>query len=143
MPNTSKILIVDDDAELRDALTDQLSLYEEFETVVAENGTKAVQTAKAVQIDLVIMDRDGNLSAKDLANALPPFAQRDPEVHWTRPPCGRALLSCVAGAVTILAHYVSPLCQGGSTRRPSAFASRRGRLAWHAANARRQSKNRA
>jgi DNA-binding NarL/FixJ family response regulator len=55
MPNTSKILIVDDDAELRDALTDQLSLYEEFEAVVAENGTKAVQTAKAVQIDLVIM----------------------------------------------------------------------------------------
>jgi DNA-binding response OmpR family regulator len=56
MPTTSKILIVDDDAELRDALTDQLSLYEEFEAVVAENGTKAVQTAKAVQIDLVIMD---------------------------------------------------------------------------------------
>jgi hypothetical protein len=56
MPNTSKILIVDDDAELRDALSAQLSLHEEFETVVAENGTKAVETAKAVQIDLVIMD---------------------------------------------------------------------------------------
>ena len=56
MPNTSKILIVDDDAELRDALSDQLSLHEEFEAVVAENGTKAVQAAKAGQIDLVIMD---------------------------------------------------------------------------------------
>ena len=56
MPNTSKILIVDDDAELRDALTEQLSLHEEFEAVVAENGTKAVQAAKAGQIDLVIMD---------------------------------------------------------------------------------------
>jgi DNA-binding response OmpR family regulator len=56
MPNTSKILIVDDDAELRDALSEQLSLHEEFEAIVAENGTKAVQTAKAVQIDLVIMD---------------------------------------------------------------------------------------
>ena len=29
MPNTRKILIVDDDAELRDALTEQLSLHEE------------------------------------------------------------------------------------------------------------------
>jgi DNA-binding response OmpR family regulator len=56
MPNTSKILIVDDDAELRDALSDQLSLHEEFEAAVAENGTKAVQAAKAGQIDLVIMD---------------------------------------------------------------------------------------
>ena len=35
MPNTRKILIVDDDAELRDALTEQLSLHEEFEAVAA------------------------------------------------------------------------------------------------------------
>jgi DNA-binding response OmpR family regulator len=56
MPNTRKILIVDDDAELRDALTEQLSLHEEFDAVAAENGTKGVQAAKAGQIDLVIMD---------------------------------------------------------------------------------------
>ena len=56
MPNTNKILVVDDDAELRDALTEQLSLHEEFEAVAAENGTKGVQAAKAGQIDLVIMD---------------------------------------------------------------------------------------
>ena len=56
MPNTRKILIVDDDAELRDALTEQLSLHEEFEAAAAENGTKGVQAAKAGQIDLVIMD---------------------------------------------------------------------------------------
>jgi DNA-binding response OmpR family regulator len=55
MPNTRKILIVDDDAELRDALTEQLSLHE-FEAVAAENGSKGVQAAKAGQIDLVIMD---------------------------------------------------------------------------------------
>ena len=51
MPNTRKILIVDDDAELRDALTEQLSLHEEFEAVVAENGTMAVQAAKAGQLE--------------------------------------------------------------------------------------------
>src|ERR1700690_2920339 len=56
MPNTRKLLIVDDDAELRDALTEQLSLHEEFEAVSVENGSKGVQTAKAGQIDLVIMD---------------------------------------------------------------------------------------
>jgi DNA-binding response OmpR family regulator len=56
MPNTHKILIVDDDPELRDALTEQLSLYKEFEAVAAENGSKGLQAAKAGQIDLMIMD---------------------------------------------------------------------------------------
>ena len=56
MPNTRKILIVDDDPQLRDALTEQLSLHEEFEAVAADNGSKGVRAAKAGQIDLVIMD---------------------------------------------------------------------------------------
>ena len=56
MPNTRRILIVDDEPELRDALSEQLSLYEEFEAVAAENGIKGVEAAKAGQIDLVIMD---------------------------------------------------------------------------------------
>ena len=56
MTNVRKILIVEDDAELRDALVEQLALHEEFEAVAAENGTKGVQVAKSGQIDLVIMD---------------------------------------------------------------------------------------
>src|SRR4029077_5148261 len=56
MTNTRKILIVDDDSELREALVEQLALLEEFESIGVDNGTKAVQTAKAGQIDLVIMD---------------------------------------------------------------------------------------
>jgi DNA-binding response OmpR family regulator len=55
MPNRRKILIVDDDPELRDALTEQLSLYE-VEAVAVESGSSGVQAAKAGQIDLVIMD---------------------------------------------------------------------------------------
>src|SRR5262249_58035279 len=47
MTNTRKILIVDDDAELRDALVEQLSLHEEFESIAVDNGTKGVQAAKA------------------------------------------------------------------------------------------------
>jgi DNA-binding response OmpR family regulator len=56
MPNKRTILIVDDDAELRDALVEQLSLHEEFHALAAENGSKGVQAAKAGQTDLVIMD---------------------------------------------------------------------------------------
>ncbi len=56
MPNTRKILVVDDDSEFRDALTEQLGLHEEFEAVAAEDGSKGVQAAKEGQIDLVIMD---------------------------------------------------------------------------------------
>ena len=56
MPNTRKILIVDDDPEMRDALTEQLSLHQDFETLAVEHGSKGVQAAKAGQIDLVIMD---------------------------------------------------------------------------------------
>ena len=42
MPNTCQILIVDDDPELRHALTEQLSLLEEFEAVAVEDGSKGV-----------------------------------------------------------------------------------------------------
>ena len=56
MPSTRKILIVDDDSELRDALVEQLSLHEEFEAEAVDSGTKGVQSAKSGQIDLVIMD---------------------------------------------------------------------------------------
>src|SRR6266545_4276172 len=35
---------------------EQLALHEEFESIAVDNGTKGVQTAKAGQIDLVIMD---------------------------------------------------------------------------------------
>jgi hypothetical protein len=47
-----KILIVDDDSELREALVEQLALHEEFESIAVDNGTKGVQAAKAGQIDL-------------------------------------------------------------------------------------------
>src|SRR5262245_2184164 len=56
MTNTRKILIVDDDSELREALVEQLALHEEFESIAVDNGTTGIQTAKAGQIDLVIMD---------------------------------------------------------------------------------------
>jgi DNA-binding response OmpR family regulator len=56
MATTRRILIVDDDTDMRDALVEQLALHEEFEAVAAENGTKGVQAAKTGHVDLVIMD---------------------------------------------------------------------------------------
>jgi len=51
-----KILIVDDDDDLRSALTEQLSLYEEFETQEAETATRGVQCARNEHVDLLLMD---------------------------------------------------------------------------------------
>jgi DNA-binding response OmpR family regulator len=50
------ILIVEDDADLRNTLVEQLQLYEEFVINAEETATKGVQTARAGTIDLMIMD---------------------------------------------------------------------------------------
>ena len=51
-----KILLVDDDDDLRETLIEQLSLYEEFELEQVDGATKAVQRARAGNLDLLIMD---------------------------------------------------------------------------------------
>ena len=56
MLNKHKILIIDDDAEQREALKKQLSLHEEFDAVAAQNARGGIQAAKFGSIDLVIMD---------------------------------------------------------------------------------------
>jgi len=50
------ILIVDDDDDLRDALTEQLSLYEEFAVSTEANATKGVHAARNGHVDLLVMD---------------------------------------------------------------------------------------
>lgn len=56
MANARKILVVDDDAELRNSLVEQLALQEEFETDTADTAQAALQHAKNGHIDLVLMD---------------------------------------------------------------------------------------
>lgn len=51
-----KILLVDDDDDLRDALADQLVLTEEFDVFEAEHGAAALDRAKGSHHDLVILD---------------------------------------------------------------------------------------
>jgi DNA-binding response OmpR family regulator len=56
MSNPRTILIVDDDAELSNALVEQLALHEEFEAMAADSAAKGLQAAKNGHVDLVIMD---------------------------------------------------------------------------------------
>jgi DNA-binding response OmpR family regulator len=56
MATARKILIVDDDNDLRDALMEQLSLHEEFEPTAADTGAKGAHAAKLESPDLVLMD---------------------------------------------------------------------------------------
>src|SRR6516162_8023096 len=56
MANARKILIVDDDTDLRDTLVEQLSLHDEFEASAVDTGAKGASAAKTYSPDLVLMD---------------------------------------------------------------------------------------
>lgn len=56
MANAWKILVVEDDPELRDALVEQLALQEEFEPMPVETAQAAIEAARNGAVDLVIMD---------------------------------------------------------------------------------------
>jgi len=56
MANARKILIVEDDTDLRDTLVEQLSLHDEFEASAVDTGAKGASAAKADAPDLVLMD---------------------------------------------------------------------------------------
>ncbi len=69
-----QILIVDDDNDLRDALVEQLALYEEFTISTEASAAKGMATAKEEHIDLLIMDvglpdMDGREAVKLLRKA--------------------------------------------------------------------------
>ncbi|RMH49046.1 MAG: DNA-binding response regulator [Alphaproteobacteria bacterium] len=56
MANLKKILLVDDDDDLREALSEQLVMTEDFDVFEAENGAEAIEKAKSAIFDLVILD---------------------------------------------------------------------------------------
>ena len=56
MTTGKKILLVDDDDSLRDSLSEQLRLHEEFLTAEASTAAEALETAKGEYFDAVILD---------------------------------------------------------------------------------------
>ncbi len=56
MSQAKKILMIDDDEDLRDALVDQLSIIEEFEVLEAGNAQGAIDLTKENDFDLLILD---------------------------------------------------------------------------------------
>jgi DNA-binding response OmpR family regulator len=56
MGQLKKILLVDDDDDLREALSEQLIMTEDFDVFEADNGTNAMEKAKEALYDLMILD---------------------------------------------------------------------------------------
>ena len=74
MTNARKILIVDDDEDLRETLKDQLVLHDEFEVTTAGNASKGMELAKSDHFDLVVFDvslpdMDGREAVRNLRKA--------------------------------------------------------------------------
>ncbi len=51
-----KILLVDDDAALRQSLSEQLQLHEEFQTADAESGARALERVRGDHFDAILLD---------------------------------------------------------------------------------------
>ena len=56
MSTLKKILLVDDDDDLREALSEQLVMTEDFDVFEADSGATAIEKAKEAIYDLVILD---------------------------------------------------------------------------------------
>jgi DNA-binding response OmpR family regulator len=74
MTTARKILLVDDDEDLRDSLKDQLALHDEFEVSTAATAGKGIDCARSDRHDLVVFDvglpdMDGREAVKLLRKA--------------------------------------------------------------------------
>ncbi len=56
MAKLNKILLVDDEDDLREALSEQLVMTDEFDVFEAANGAEAMEQVRAGQFDLAILD---------------------------------------------------------------------------------------
>ena len=56
MSSARRILLVDDDEDLRESLKDQLALHDEFEIVTAGTASSGIDIAKGDHLDLVLLD---------------------------------------------------------------------------------------
>ena len=77
MTTGKRVLIVDDDTTLLQMLGEQLQLHEEFSTVGAETGARALEEARSNYFDVIILDVGLPDSNKKLSGFIykekPPF----------------------------------------------------------------------
>jgi len=53
-----RILLIDDDDDLREELVEQFGLYDEFETTDVATATEGINAAKSTSFDLILLDVD-------------------------------------------------------------------------------------
>ena len=58
MAQRKTILIIDDDADLRESLAEQLALHQEFVPITASTATEGISAARARRPDLILLDVD-------------------------------------------------------------------------------------
>ncbi len=56
MSMARKILLVDDDNDLRRSLAEQLALYDEFEVLTASTAAEGMQVLKSNMVDIILLD---------------------------------------------------------------------------------------
>ena len=56
MSNGKRILIVDDDEDLVEMLSDQLKLHEEFQVVLAMSAAEGLEVTKQSNFDMILLD---------------------------------------------------------------------------------------
>ncbi len=79
-----KILIADDDDDLRSALAEQLAMYEEFEALQASDAGTAIARSKQERPDLVIMDVGlPDMDGRDAVKALREAGFKNPVIMLT------------------------------------------------------------
>ena len=79
-----KILIVDDDEDLRESLEAQLALHDEFEVTTVATASAGVEAAKGDRIDLLILDVGlPDMDGRDACKALRQSGFRAPIIMLT------------------------------------------------------------
>ncbi|MBV6634034.1 MAG: response regulator transcription factor [Alphaproteobacteria bacterium] len=71
MPANLKVLMVDDDDDLRQSLAEQLTLHEEFEIIEAANAKDGLAAAKESRFDIILLDVGlPDMDGRDLCRVL-------------------------------------------------------------------------
>ena len=105
------ILLVDDDSDLREALTEQLALYDEFAITQEESAAAGIKTARENHTDLLIMDvglpdMDGREAVKLLRKGgfkSPITAKQSNRLAWIS---RQAVFLCRSGKVVTKCYFV-------------------------------------